>query len=271
MKDNQQESDQFTIRKGYINSNFGQLHYRQCGQGAALVLLHQTSQNSIQFAPAMPLLAAAGYQITAFDTPGYGMSDGPGEPPKITDYADAIAAAIAALNLSRAIVLGHHTGAAIATALAADHPDQVGTLVLHSPPIYTEEERQERQARPRLDQSPKEDGSHLLARWQVSHGKTGNSASVEATHMSTLCAMIAGANEWHGHRAAFHFDLAEALSRSVSPLIIISNTGDTIHHLAKRGLETKAEARYHEIEGGTSQIVWDEPQRWSDAVLSAIS
>jgi len=259
-----------SLRKGYVDSTFGQLHYRQCGRGTALVLLHQTSQSSIQFALAMPLLAAAGYQVTAFDTPGYGMSDGPDEPPSITDYAGAIAQGMRQLDISTAIILGHHTGAAVAVALAANHPDHVVTLVLHSPPIYTESERLERLARPRLDQSPKEDGSHLLARWRMSYGKTGNGASLEATHMSTICAMIAGENEWYGHRAAFAFDLGEALSRTMAPLIVISNTGDIIHHLAKRGLDGKSGARYYEMEGGTSQIIYDEPGRWSDTVLAAL-
>jgi hypothetical protein len=104
----------------------------------------------------------------------------------------------------------------------------------------------------------------------MSYGKTGNGASLEATHMSTICAMIAGENEWYGHRAAFAFDLGEALSRTMAPLIVISNTGDIIHHLAKRGLDGKSGARYYEMEGGTSQIIYDEPGRWSDTVLAAL-
>jgi pimeloyl-ACP methyl ester carboxylesterase len=265
------ETRPVTVRKGYVDGPCGQIHFREAGVGAALVLLHQTSQCSLQFEHALPLLAAAGYRVIALDTPGYGMSDGPAEPPSIDDYAAAIAAAIVALQASPAVLIGQHTGAAIAGAVAANHPELVARVMLHCPPVYNEAERLERQGRARLDQSPKEDGSHFQARWKVSHGKTGNTASLAATHMSTLCAMIAGNNEWYGHRAAFSYDLGAALARVQAPLTVISNSGDIIHELARKASEIQAGFGYFELEGGTSQIVWDEPQRWSDAILSVLA
>jgi pimeloyl-ACP methyl ester carboxylesterase len=260
-----------TVHKGYVDGPWGQIHFRESGVGPALVLLHQTSQCSVQFEHALPLLAAAGYRVIALDTPGYGMSDGPAEPPGIDDYAAAVAAAIVAVQASPAVVIGHHTGAAIAGAVAANHPELVARVMLHCPPVYNEAERLERQDRERLDQSPKEDGSHFKARWMVSHGKTGNTASLAATHMSTLCAMIAGDNEWYGHRAAFSYDLGAALARVQAPLTVISNSGDIIHELASKASEIQAGFGYFELEGGTSQVVWDEPRRWSDAILAVLA
>tara|TARA_R110002110_G_scaffold303525_1_gene517602 strand:+ start:22483 stop:23295 length:813 start_codon:yes stop_codon:yes gene_type:complete len=265
-----EHNNRSAARKAYIDGPYGQIHYRELGEGPVMVLLHQTSQSSLQFEHAMPLLAAAGYRVIALDTPGYGMSDGPGEPPGVDDYAAALAAAIRALNVAPVILVGHHTGAAVAGALAANHPDLVKQLIVHCPPVYTEEERLERQGRARLDQSPKEDGSHFQARWSVSHGKTGNTASLAATHMSTLCAMIAGDNEWYGHRAAFTYDLGAALAKVTAPTVVLTNTGDIIHHLAERASKIQPAFGYSEIEGGTSQIVWDEPERWSQAVLALV-
>ncbi|MEH6548852.1 MAG: alpha/beta hydrolase [Pseudomonadales bacterium] len=258
-------------RKGYVDGPYGQIHYREAGSGAPLVLLHQTSQSSVQYEHALPLLAAAGFRVIALDTPGYGMSDLPLAPPSVDEYAAAIAVAISALCHEPAALVGHHTGAAVAGAVAANHPEQVRHLILHSPPVYTAQERSERQARPRLDQSPREDGSHFMARWKVSHGKTGNTASLAATHMSTLCAMIAGDSEWYGHQASFSYDLGDALTRVICPTTILSNTGDIIHHLAERASRIKPTFQYTEIEGGTSQIIWDEAERWSQAIIALIN
>ena len=65
------------VRKGYVDSPMGQIHYRTCGEGTPLLMLHMTPQSSLQFQNTFPLLINAGFQVIAPDTPGYGMSDKP--------------------------------------------------------------------------------------------------------------------------------------------------------------------------------------------------
>jgi pimeloyl-ACP methyl ester carboxylesterase len=72
------------IQRGYTTCRYGQMHYRQAGpqQGGArtLVLLHQNPSSSYEY-EALITAMAADRRVIAFDTPGYGMSDPPQEPP----------------------------------------------------------------------------------------------------------------------------------------------------------------------------------------------
>ena len=69
---------------------------------------------------ALPL--AERHRVISVDPRGRGLSEQPESGYALTDYADDLAALIAALGLERPIVLGHSMGARIAAALAAYHP-----------------------------------------------------------------------------------------------------------------------------------------------------
>ncbi len=79
-----------TITKGYANGPFGQLHYEEAGDGVPMILLHQMVQSTVQYRPALPLLAEKGVRAIAVDLPGYGMSDTPNHAPSMDDYASTI-------------------------------------------------------------------------------------------------------------------------------------------------------------------------------------
>ncbi|MFL2770071.1 MAG: alpha/beta fold hydrolase [Rhodospirillaceae bacterium] len=260
--------------KYYKDGPFGQVHIRELGEGPALVLLHQTAWSSLQFKNAMPHLAARGLRCIAVDTPGFGMSDGPGEPPSVTDYADSLAVVIEALDLDRPTVLGHHTGASIAMAFATAYPGVAGRLVLHGIPIYTEEERAQRLAKPHYDQAPKEDGSHIADRWHYANAVSGNMASHEAIHWSLVQFFWAGPNEWFGHHAAFKYDIETDFKALTVPTIIISNSGDILHSKIPYLKSIRRDLTFATIDGGTFHIVFEEAERWAtitaDLILGSI-
>ena len=37
------------VQKGYVDSPMGQVHYRTCGEGTPLLMLHMTPQSSFNF------------------------------------------------------------------------------------------------------------------------------------------------------------------------------------------------------------------------------
>ena len=76
------------MRRGYVDVEFGQLHYRESGEGPPLVLLHKTPSSSIQYSRVMPLLGER-YRCIALDTPGFGMSDPFPSQPLMGDYGRA--------------------------------------------------------------------------------------------------------------------------------------------------------------------------------------
>lgn len=111
--------------RGYVATRAGRIHYREMGEGPALLLLHQTPSNGSQFGPSLPLLAR-GRRVIAVDTPGFGMSDAPAERPgDAAYYAETFVEVADALGLAEFDVLGHHTGATFALEVAATHPERV--------------------------------------------------------------------------------------------------------------------------------------------------
>jgi pimeloyl-ACP methyl ester carboxylesterase len=87
------------------------------------------------FHATMPAVAAAGFRAIAVDLRGHGLSDMPVEPDRYTTDA-MIAHAIDildALAVSRAAMIGHSMGGALATHLAFCAPERVRALALFSP------------------------------------------------------------------------------------------------------------------------------------------
>lgn len=254
-------------RRGYADSPFGQIHYRELGEGQPIVLLHQTAWSSIQFVGVMEEIAAAGFKAVAPDNPGYGLSDGPAVEPSIDDYAGAIAMLIEQLGHSRVLIAGHHTGGYIGAALAARRPELVAGLAMHAPTLYTTEEREELLGYPHFDQTAQEDGSHWLKRWNFARQATGGKATLEATQQSVMHFFSTGPKEWEGHHAVFKFDMAAALTAVKCPTLVMSNTGDMSHGKVPRTLEHRPDFSYAEIEGGTVYIAYEEPVRWAAPVI----
>ena len=254
-------------RKAYIDGPFGQLHYLVEGSGPTLVLLHQMVQSSLQFQPALPHLAARGLRAVAVDMPGYGMSDGPQEPPSAEDYAQVVPALLDHLEVDRAIVCGHHTGATVAVACAHRYPERVSKLILHGTPFFNVEERAQRLARPHLNVALSEDGSHLKTLWDKLRGLTDGKASLEITNWTVLLRYLAGDNDWYGHNAVYTYDMAPALAALAIPVRVISNRGDMIHPFDKRVIEARPDFDYVEMtEAGTYQVIFDAPETWAALV-----
>ena len=121
------------IRRGYVDTSLGQMHYREAGAGAPVVLFHRTPSSSAGYQRVLPLLGER-YLALAPDTPGFGMSDPLYEPPgeSMAPYVRAAVEFLDAKGIERATVVGHSTGGAIAMHLAADHPERVERLVIAS-------------------------------------------------------------------------------------------------------------------------------------------
>ena len=56
----------------------------------------------------------------------------------------------------------------------------------------------------------------------------------------------------------WRFDLARPLAQITAPTLIVSNTGDAIHHFAARVLALRPDFGYAEIQGGTHYILTED-------------
>ena len=110
------------------------LHYLDKGAGPPIVLIHGLGGQMGTFTHSLVDRLSKDFRVVAFDNPGSGYTPRrAGSPTGVRAQADAIAAAIRALNLGRPVVVGHSLGGAVALALALDHPDCVGALALVAP------------------------------------------------------------------------------------------------------------------------------------------
>lgn len=102
------------VHRAFVSSGGLDVHYRVCGTGPAVVMLHDSPRSSRLHVPTMQQLASR-FTVFAFDTPGYGNSDPISvDQPKISDFAEALDATLRALSLEKAPLYATHTSAKIA-------------------------------------------------------------------------------------------------------------------------------------------------------------
>ncbi|MEJ6009819.1 alpha/beta fold hydrolase [Novosphingobium aquae] len=117
------------IRRRFADLRYGQVHYREAGEGDKLLLLHGSPGSSRQlvrliarFAPTM--------HVVAPDTPGNGDSEPlPTDAPTIAELAAVTLEFMDRTGIASAHVYGSHTGSAIGAELALLAPDRVRSLV----------------------------------------------------------------------------------------------------------------------------------------------
>jgi pimeloyl-ACP methyl ester carboxylesterase len=105
--------------------------YDITGTGPGLVLVHGTGADRRQWQPLIDHLAGR-FTIVAPDYAGSGDTTDHGGPVGLADLADEVLAAADHAGLVDFHLVGHSLGAAVATRLAATHPDRVRSLALHA-------------------------------------------------------------------------------------------------------------------------------------------
>ncbi len=117
------------------------VHYRQCGTGPAVVLVHQSPRSSAEWTELMQIWGAH-FTCIAPDTPGYGQSDPlPGEQPEIDAFADALAEFIRAVGVQQCGGYGFHSGAFILAQAMKRHSDLFAGQALGGFGVWTDDER----------------------------------------------------------------------------------------------------------------------------------
>ena len=108
-------------------------HYQEAGDenSPPMILIHGFISSSLVWSGVLLPLAEAGFRVIAPDLPGYGYS----EKPRAGEYtiewqARAVLGLLDRLEIKKVIIVGASYGAAVAAAVALDHPERVEKLVL---------------------------------------------------------------------------------------------------------------------------------------------
>lgn len=258
--------------KGYADGRWGQIHYTRCGEGVPLVLVHQSPTDSVQFARTLKPLAERGIHAIAVDIPGFGGSDTPDAPPTMADYAHIVPAVLDALDIPRAAVCGHHTGAVLVTEAALQSPSRVSRVILHGPLPMDDEERANWRQHLAYEKQWKLqwDGSHLAAAWERRRGAQPEWTDIDAFHANFVHGLLAGPTVWYAHDAVMSYAHEAAMAQLSQPTLILANTGDAIYSYSQRAKELYPHFAYAELEGGTIDCIDEMPEAWADAVAAFI-
>ncbi|SLN71106.1 Dihydrolipoyllysine-residue acetyltransferase component of acetoin cleaving system [Falsiruegeria litorea R37] len=113
-----------TLTTLQLSEPYGQIAYREAGQGEPVVLIHGVGMQSAAWGPQVDALSAT-HHVIAVDMPGHGGSDPLPEASELPDFVAWTSAVLIALNLGPVNLAGHSMGALIAGGMAIEHPDQV--------------------------------------------------------------------------------------------------------------------------------------------------
>lgn len=160
------------MKRAYVDTPEGQIHYMVDGEGEPLLLLHQAPRSAHMFDKLIPLLAKK-YKVFAMDMLGCGNSDSPPDVIEIGYLARNVIHFLDAINVDRCHLFGIHTGARVSGDVAGGWPDRIEALILMG---YSFMEAKDQdllktmypsggaQARQTVS-----DGSHLLRIWARAH------------------------------------------------------------------------------------------------------
>lgn len=143
---------------------FRRVHYRKCGVGPALLLVHQSPRSSKEYETLMRDWGAY-FTCIAPDSPGFGQSDPLPDTPSIDDFADANIALLDALGLGQVHAYGFHSGGIILVTALKRNPERFHCLAVGGYAIWTPEEMRifgESYLPPFL---PQPYGEHLVWLW----------------------------------------------------------------------------------------------------------
>jgi pimeloyl-ACP methyl ester carboxylesterase len=256
------------VRRAFLDTPEGQIHYCVAGRGRPVLLLHQTPRSWDEYRDVIPLLAGERH-VVAMDTIGYGDSYKPARTCEIEDYARGAVALLDGLGIASTAVVGHHTGAVIGMELAATHPERVERLVLSASPFVDAAERERRRGRGHaVDQvEPKPDGTHLAELWQ------GRQRFYPKDRPDLLTrfvrdALKAGEKIVEGHEACSRYRMEDAIGRVRCPTLVTCGTEDPFSFPRAEVIARHIPgSRLAPIAGGTVAVVDEMPEAFARLVL----
>jgi len=128
------------ITRHFVDVGARRVHYRLCGIGPPLLLIHQSPRSSAEYALLMAAWGAH-FSCIAPDTPGFGQSDPlpPGDTrAEIEDFADAAVAFLDAIGVGKVCAYGYHSGAITLITALKRHPDRFSAVAANGYAVWNE-------------------------------------------------------------------------------------------------------------------------------------
>lgn len=235
-------------RKAYADTPSGQIHYAEvAGSGDPIVFIHKTVSTYRMWLPVMERMEP-GRRMIAFDMPGFGESFDPSSPVPLAQYGAWLAEAIDALGIARCHIVGHHTGAGVALALATDRPDLPLSLSMIGPLPQNAEEKAESAAKYGTPFTPEDTGQYLFENWN--YVRTAGAADIDLANREMSAMLRSWQTRAWTYDAVWQFDFAERYQAVRAPLLIFCSPDDFLFPLFDRSKAMRPDAKAVLLSGG---------------------
>lgn len=255
------------ITRRFVDVPAGTIHCAIAGTGRPVLLLHQTPRSWDEYRDVLPLLGRHFHAI-AMDTIGFGDSS---KPPlgrdSIEHWAEVAMSVADALGIGRLSVVGHHTGAVIATEIAAAYPQRIEAAVLSASALVDADFRARHAGPSPVDNVVrKPDGSYLTELWQIRQPWYPE-GDIDLLERFVVDALKAGPRALEGHAVVARYVMETRLPLIRCPVLIIAPSADPHAYPAARPLAGRiAGSRYVEVEGGMVPLPDQMPERFAELV-----
>ena len=260
------------MKRAYADVPFGQLHYRELGEGKPILFLHKTPSSSVQFERCAPFFAREGYRVLALDTPGFGLSDRHPTQPTMREYGLAVHQFLDALGIDRLDLFGHHTGASIALEAAGQRPERFATLGFGG--ILAVETEEEREAlKPYLGTylwQPDSRGEFLKTFPTKPLNDWLTEDDPEQWWVEAIAYLEAGPLFWWSYEGVRLHRPYDILPKLTMPTLFLNQELGRCHDQTIRAHKVVPGAKYVCLPG-TSEGCMDAPEEFANAVLAFLN
>lgn len=227
-----------------------------------LLLIHGAGGSRLHWPAELRRLPGAA--VYTLDLPGHGRSEGDGCD-TITDYAKAVVGFLDAVNVERAIVVGHSMGGAIAQTLALDYAARVAGLAL----VGSGARLRVAPAIIEGIQNDLEGSAGLITQFAWSPD-----APSALTELGRQTILETGPDVlWGDFVACDRFDVMERLAEITAPTLVIAGAADqlTPPKYARFLIERIPQAQLVLIEGAGHMVMLERPVKVAKAVNGFLS
>lgn len=230
------------ITRHYLTVAGRRVHYRKCGNGPPVLLIHQSPRSSAEYADVMREWGAR-FTCIAPDSPGFGQSDPlPLANPGTDDFADAILAFAEAAGFRGIAAYGFHSGGIFLMNALRRHPQRFTALAVGGYPCFRADEMGDVGEDYLPPFVPGAYGEHLVWAWnrmleqswyfpwfkpEQARRLPNPHANPAALHSMVMDLLTSGDAYRHGYRAALSagYDVPAA-DIPCPPAFLSSYTGD---------------------------------------------
>jgi pimeloyl-ACP methyl ester carboxylesterase len=258
------------VSRRFVDTSAGTIHCAIAGDhsGSDVLLLHQTPRSWNEYREVLPLLGRR-RRAVAMDMIGFGDSSAlPWGSDSIERWAAVALELLDALEIEQAHLVGHHTGAVVATEMAGRAPERAHSVILSSAPFDDAQTRAAHlEAGPIVDNvTPRSDGSHVTDLWRTRAGFYPE-GRVDLLEAFLIDALKAGPRAAEGHQVVARYDMQAAVKSLRCPVLLVGATHDPYAFPALEPMRAALpDAEVEVIQGGMVPLPDQLPEQFAAAV-----